>query len=120
MPTRRQRRVNAVIRQALSELLQRDVADPRIGFATVTDVDTTSDLRQAHVYVSFLGTPEEQKEGLTALRKATSYLRRQLADMVYLRYVPELFIHLDESTERGLRIDRILDDLAISPEQEEE
>jgi ribosome-binding factor A len=120
VPTRRQRRVNALIRQALSELLQREVADPRLGFVTVTDVDTTSDLRQAHVYVSFLGTSEEQEEGLKALTKAAGYLRHQLADVVYLKYLPELIIHLDESTERGLRIDRILDDLALPKEQEEE
>lgn len=120
MPTRRQRRVNALLRQALSELLQREVADPRLGFVTVTGVDTTSDLRQAHVYASFLGNSEEQKEGLEALRKATKYLRRQLAETVYLRYVPELIFHLDESAERGLRIDKILDDLALPKEQEEQ
>jgi ribosome-binding factor A len=120
MPTRRQRRVNAVIREALSELIQREVADPRLNFVTITDVDTTSDLRQAHVYVAFLGDPEEQKVGLKALTKATGYLRRQLGQRVYLRYLPELTFHLDDSAEKGLHIDKILDDLESARRQEDE
>jgi len=120
MPTRRQRRVNALLREALSELLQREVADPRLDFVTVTDVDTTSDLRHAHVYVTFLSTPEDQQEGLKALTKACGYLRRQLGERVYLRYVPELTFHLDSSIETGLRIDQILDSLGSPSEQSEE
>jgi ribosome-binding factor A len=120
MPTRRQRRVNALIREALSELLQREVADPRLDFATVTDVETTSDLRMAHAYVTFLGNPEDQQEGLRALRNATGYLRRQLGQKVYLRYLPELVFHLDSSTERSLRIERILQDLENSQDRGEE
>jgi ribosome-binding factor A len=120
MPTRRQRRVNALLREALSELLQREVADPRLEFVTVTDVDTTSDLRTAHVYVSFLTAPPAQEEGLLALTKATGYLRQLLGQRVYLRYVPELIFHLDTSIERGLRIDRILKDLDSSQEKGDE
>jgi ribosome-binding factor A len=100
-----------LLREALSELLQREVADPRLDFVTVTDVDTTSDLREAHVYVTFLSTPEDQQAGLKALSKASGYLRRQLGERVYLRYVPELTFHLDSSIEAGLRIDQILQDL---------
>ena len=120
MPTRRQRRVNALIREALSELLQREVADPRLDFATVTDVETTSDLRTAHAYVTFLGNPEEQQASLRALRNATGYLRRQLGQKVYLRFLPELVFHLDSSTERSLRIERILQDLESSQDRGED
>lgn len=120
MPTRRQRRVNALIREALSELLQREVADPRLDFATITDVETTSDLRTAHAYVTFLGDPDDQQEGLRALQKATGYLRRQLGQKVYLRFLPELVFHLDWSTERSLRIERILQDLESSQDRGEE
>ena len=119
MPTRRQRRVNALLREALSELLQREVADPRLDFVTVTDVETTSDLRKAHVYVAFLN-PQGQDERLQALSGATGYLRRQLGQRVYLRYVPELTFHLDPSVETGLRIDSILQDLESSRDEEEE
>lgn len=120
MPTRRQRRVNALLREALSELLQREVADPRLDFVTVTEVETTSDLRQAHVYVTFLGNPQGQQAALQALQKASGYLRRQLGQRVYLRYLPELAFHLDVSTEQGLKIDRILHNLEITREDEEE
>jgi len=120
MPTRRQRRVNALLRQALSELLQQEVADPRLDLVTVTDVETSSDLRQAHIYVTFLTNPQEQQESLEALRKATGYLRRQLGQKVYLRYLPELTFHLDSSIETGLHIDSILDELENSPENVEE
>jgi ribosome-binding factor A len=120
MPTRRQRRVNALLREALGELLQREVADPRLELVTVTDVDTTSDLRTAHIYVAFLSDSQAQQEGLQALAKATGYLRQRLGQRVYLRYVPELVFHLDDSTERGLHIDRILRDLDISEEKGEE
>ena len=120
MPTRRQRRVNALIRQALSELLQREVADPRLDFATVTDVETTTDLRMARVYVTFLGNSEDQQESLRALQKATGYLRRQLGQKVYLKFLPELQFHLDSSTERSLRIERILQDLESPQNRGEE
>lgn len=120
MPTRRQRRVNALISEALSELLQREVADPRLSFVTITGVDTTGDLRQAHVYVALLGNSQDQKESLQALAKATGYLRRQLGQRVYLRYIPELTFHLDESAERGLQIDKILDDLESVRKKENE
>jgi ribosome-binding factor A len=120
MPTRRQRRVNALLREALSELLQREVADPRLDFATITDVETTSDLRTAHVYVTFLGDPEGQQEGLRAVQHATTYLRRLLGQKVYLRFIPELLFHLDTSTQRSLRIERILQDLESSQDQGEE
>jgi ribosome-binding factor A len=120
MPTRRQRRVNALLREALSDLLRREVADPRLEFVTVTDVDTTSDLRQAHVYVTFLGTAEDRQSGMEALTKATGYLRRQLGQRVYLRYLPELTFHLDTSIEKGLHIDQILQSLEHPAEKSEE
>jgi ribosome-binding factor A len=112
--------VNALLQETLSDLLQREVADPRLDFVTVTDVDTTSDLRQAHVYVTFLGAAEDRQSGMEALGKATSYLRRQLGQRVYLRYVPELTFHLDKSIERGLRIDEILQSLENPGEKSEE
>ena len=119
MPTRRQRRINALLRQALSELLQSEVADPRLDLVTVTGVETSSDLRQAHIYVTFLTDPQDQQESLEALRKAAGYLRRQLGQKVYLRYLPELNFHLDLSSETGLRIDSILDKLENSRESME-
>jgi ribosome-binding factor A len=120
MVTRRQRRISALIRQEISELLQREVADPRLGFVTVTDVETSSDLRQVHIYVTFLGDSQKQNESLKALRKATGFLRHELAQRVYLRYVPDLNFHLDPSLEQGQRIDGILQELDRSRKHNEE
>jgi ribosome-binding factor A len=120
MVTRRQRRVSALIKEEISELLQREVSDPRLDFATVTDVETSADLRQVYVYVTFLGDSQKQQESLNVLRKATGFLRRQLGQRVYLRYVPDLTFRLDPSLDQGQRIDAILQELENSPKQDEE
>lgn len=120
MVSRRQRRVSALIREELGELLQREVSDPRLDFATITGVDTTADLREAHVYVTFLGDSEKQKESLEALTKAAGFLRRELGRRVHLRHVPTLTFHLDPSVEQGRRIDRLLEELEHSSTQSEE
>ncbi len=119
MVTRRQRRISALIKEAISELLQREVADPRLDFVTVTDVETSGDLRQAHVYVTFLGDSQQQKESLEVLMRAAGFLRHELGQRVYLRYVPDLTFHLDPSVEQGQRIDSILQQLESSREQGE-
>lgn len=109
-----------MIREEISVLLQREVADPRLDFVTVTDVETSADLHQVHIYVTFLGDAQKQKESLEVLRRATGFLRRQLGQKVHLRYVPDLTFRLDPSVERGQRIERILQELENSREQSEE
>ncbi len=109
-----------MIKQAMGELLQREVADPRLDFVIITDVETSADLRQAHVYVSFLGDSQNQEENLKVLRKAGGFIRRRLGERVYLRYVPDLTFHLDPSVGQGQRIDRILEELEDSQKQSEE
>lgn len=120
MATRRQRRVSSVIKEAISQVLQRKVSDPRLEFVTVTDVETTADLRQACVYVSVLGDVEDQEQTLEALARASGFMRRELGQRVYLRYVPDLTFRLDLSLERGQRIERILRELEDSQKQKEE
>ncbi len=120
MVTRRQRRISSLIKEAISEVLQQDVADPRLDFVTITDVETSSNLRQAYIYVSALGDSANQEQALKALRSATGFLRRELGQKVYLRHVPDLEFRLDRSIERGQRIDRILWELQDSQQQSEE
>ena len=109
-----------MIKEAISEVLQRDVADPRLDFVTITDVETSPDLRQAYIYVSFLGDSANQERALKALRTATGFLRRELGQKVYLRYVPDLTFRMDRSLERGQHIDTILEELQDSQQQGEE
>jgi ribosome-binding factor A len=90
------------------ELLQREMKDPRVGFATITRVETARDLGSARVWVSVLGTADEQAQAVKALTAAAPWLRRQLGDRLTLRHVPELVIRHDDSIESGDRVLRIL------------
>jgi ribosome-binding factor A len=104
-------RLDSQIRAELMELLQREMKDPRIGFATVTRVETARDLGSARVWVSVLGTPEEQQAALAALTAAAPWLRRQLGARLTVRHIPQLIIRHDDSIEAGDRVLRLLKEL---------
>jgi ribosome-binding factor A len=101
-------RLDSQIRAELMELLQREMKDPRVGFATVTRVETARDLGSAKVWVSVLGTAEEQAAAIKALVAAAPWLRRQLGGRLTLRHIPELVIRHDDSIEAGDRVLRLL------------
>lgn len=107
----RQERVSDQIRDEISRLIQREVRDPRIGFVTVTGASVTADLRIARVYISVLGEPATREESLHALQSAAGYLRRALFKKLRLRYSPALEFILDESLDRGERIESLLRDI---------
>ena len=94
------------------QLLQREMKDPRIGFATITRVETARDLGSAKVWVSVLGTPDEQQAALKALTDAAPWLRRQLGSRLTIRHVPQLVIRHDDSIEAGDRVLRLLNEIA--------
>jgi ribosome-binding factor A len=104
-------RVDELLREELSSILARDVADPGIGFATITRVETAADLRHARVWVSVIGQPDERRETLKALERAMPFARRRLGERIRLRRIPELQVRLDDSVERGTRVLRILSEL---------
>ena len=105
-------RVNSLIRQEISELLQRQVKDPRLGnFITVNEVSTSSDLKYAKVYISCIGSGVEKEEVLSALSAASGFLRRELAKSVKLRYTPELNFQWDDSIERAEHISQLIDEV---------
>ena len=104
-------RLDSQIQQELMELLQREMKDPRVGFATITRVETARDLGHARVWVSVLGSDEEQARSLDALRDATPWLRRRLGERLQIRHVPELSVRRDDSIETGDRVLRILREL---------
>ena len=108
-------RLDSQIRAELMQLLQREMKDPRIGFATVTRVETARDLGSAKVWVSVLGTPEEQQAALKALTDAGPWLRRQLGGRLTIRHVPQLVIRHDDSIEAGNRVLRLLNEIADEP-----
>jgi ribosome-binding factor A len=110
MPTARMRRVNEAIREILGDAIATELKDPRIGFVTVTDVDTSPDLRSARVYVSVLGSAEEREASLAGLRSSHGVLQGKIASALRMKRTPTLTFEYDESTERGDRISRLLRD----------
>lgn len=111
-------RVNNLIRRELSELLQRQVKDPRLGtFVAVTEVSTSPDFKHARVFVSFIGSDEEKHKILDVLSAASGFFRRELAEHLKLRRVPQLSFHWDDSIERGDHLLRLIDQ--VRSEQED-
>jgi ribosome-binding factor A len=105
--------VNEAVRKVLSEALP-TLKDPRIGFVTVTGVQTTTDLSQATVYVSVLGTPQEQERTLKGLQSAHGVLQTQVARELGTRRTPILTFEYDPAIERGVRLMKLIDELAPS------
>jgi ribosome-binding factor A len=109
--TQRTDRIDELLRQEIGQALEREVTDPGIGFVTVTKVETVPDLSRARVWVSVIGSDEERKETLAALRRAMPFVRHGLGSKITLRRIPELDVRLDDTMERGTRILKIIDDL---------
>jgi ribosome-binding factor A len=104
-------RVSEQIKKELSSIIQMELKDPRIGFITVTGVETTSDLSQAKIYLSVLGSDEQKEATLKALASATGFLRSELGKRMKLRHTPVLLFKFDSSIEYGSRIETLLDEL---------
>jgi ribosome-binding factor A len=107
----RMRRVNESVRQVLAEAVP-ELKDPRIGLITVTGVDTASDLRHATVYVSVLGSGRKQRASLLGLEAAHGVLQARLARELRLKRTPQLSFEYDPTVERGVRMTRLIDELA--------
>lgn len=109
--TDRMRRVNETMRAVLSEAVPL-LKDPRIGFVTVTGVETTNDLEHATVYVSVLGSEKKRTATLAGLQAARGVLQAEVARQVRLRRTPQLTFAYDPSVERGIYMSKLIDDLA--------
>lgn len=104
-------RVGEQVKKELSQIIQQELKDPRIGFITVTGVDLTSDLSQAKVFLSVLGSDEQKENTLTALARAKGFMRTELGKRIQLRHVPELIFKFDSSIEYGSRIESLLEQI---------
>jgi ribosome-binding factor A len=100
----RQDQLGEVITHELSDLIRTRVKDPRVGFASITDVEVSSDLRHAKVFVSVLGNDQERHDTLAALTHAGGFLRHELAQRLTIRYTPEIAFRLDESIAHGVHM----------------
>ncbi len=99
------------LRNEVSYIISRELKDPRMGFATITTVKVTPDLKYARILVSVLGTPEKQKATMVALKKGAGFVRRQLSSRLKLRQCPELKFEYDDSIEYGAKMDEILNEV---------
>ena len=113
--TSRMRRVNEAVRQVLSEAVG-DLKDPRIGFVTVTGVETSPDLRHARVFVSVLGSERNREQSLDGLAAAHGVLQSRLARELRMKRTPQLAFEYDPSVERGVRMSQLINEL--SPDDE--
>ena len=106
----RTRRLDELLREEISTVLRREVDDPRIGFVTITDVEATSDLSHATVWVSIIGAADEKRMTLRALSRAMPFVRQRLG-VLRLKHIPMLHIKEDDSAARGTRVLQILDEI---------
>jgi ribosome-binding factor A len=109
MTADRMRRVDEAMREVLSGAITSELKDPRVGFVTVTSVDTAPDLRHARVYVSVLGTDSVRRRSLDGLQSAHGYLQRRVADELHLKHTPTLDFVYDDTLDRAQRIDELLE-----------
>jgi ribosome-binding factor A len=120
MTEERMRRVDEAIRQVIGDAVATELKDPRVGFVTVTDVRTSADLCHARVYVSVLGDPGRSSSGaqrqasLDGLRSAHGFLQGRLAAELRLKRTPRLEFAYDDTTDRALRVDALIDEIGHS------
>jgi ribosome-binding factor A len=105
----RMRRINEVLREVVGAAISSELSDPRIGFVTVTSVETSPDLRTAKVFVSVLGDEEEREATLSGLRAAHGVIQSRIAAETRMKRTPTLTFHYDDTVERGVRISELLE-----------
>jgi len=109
--SRRTRQVGEFMREELTDIIRREVKDPRIGFFSLTAVDMSPDLRSAKIYVSVLGTDEERGSTLTALRSASGFIRFHLKPRLRMRQIPDLDFRDDRSMEHAAAIAKTITEI---------
>jgi ribosome-binding factor A len=114
MDYKRKDRVGDLLRHEISQILFRDIKDPRIGFVTITGVEVSDDLKEARVYYSVVGTEEEKKATEKGLRSSVNYIRNELRKVLDLKHIPNLTFRFDASIEYGDRIERLLKEIKAS------
>jgi ribosome-binding factor A len=112
MQGRRVDRIEEQLRIEISDILEREVTDPRIGLTTVTNVKVSPDLSHARIFVTVLGTEEDRKKTIHGLKSAAAYIRRSLSKRLHhLRRIPELAFEYDESIEQDFRIEKLFEQI---------
>ncbi len=111
MSERRRQQVADLLRDHISEIIQREMRDPRLAFVTITRVEVSPDVRFAKVFASVYGDENAQKDGIVALTRATGFVRRELGARLEMRFVPELSFRLDRSMAHAESVARLLEQI---------
>jgi ribosome-binding factor A len=111
MASTRQQRIQQLLIEEVSDIVRREVKDPRIGFLTITGADVSPDLRHARVYMTILGTEEEQAAGLKGLQSAARFIRREFGRRCDLRVTPAIEFRFDTAIQHGVRIFDLLEQI---------
>ena len=112
------RRVNEALREVLSARIAEGLKDPRIGFVTVTAVETSPDLRHARVFVSVLGSERKRERSMVGLQAAHGVLQARVSSELRLKRTPQLAFQYDPTVEHGVRMSRLIDELAPEPDDD--
>jgi ribosome-binding factor A len=111
MRFKRSQRIQELVHEEISRLIQHGLKDPRIGFATITKVDLSDNLKYARIYVSIMGSEDEKNATLLGLRSAKGFIRNALGKNLHLKYIPELDFRRDETADHVEKISKILNEL---------
>ena len=107
---KRSDRLGDLIQREVSDILHRQIKDPRVGFCTIMRVDVSDDLRHAKVRVSIMGTEQQQKRTLAGLKSATGFIRREIGHRIALRHTPEIVFVIDKSVDHSFRIAQLIEE----------
>jgi len=119
MGNKRAIRVGELLKEEISQIVLREMKDPRIGFVSVTDVEVSGDLRHAKVFISVYGSDKEKEETLEGLQQAQGFVRKLVGERVKIHHTPEIIFRYDDSIENGVHISEIIKDLKESGEIKE-
>lgn len=108
MSEKRVHRVEELLKEEISEILLKEVKDPRIGFVSLTDVEVSGDLRHAKIFVSVYGTDQEKEETMQGLKQATGFIRKLVGDRIKIYHTPEIIFRYDDSIEHGVYISNLI------------
>jgi ribosome-binding factor A len=115
--TTRQERVKELLKIEISDIIRREIKDPRLGFVTITDAEVSKDMRHARVYISVYGDERQKEESLAILQKVAGYMRGEFGRRVSMKIIPEISFKLDTAVEHGARIFELLQQ--VKPHDEE-
>lgn len=115
--TTRQEKVKELLKHEVSDILRKEMKDPRLGFVTVTDADVSKDLKHAKIFISVLGSEQEKAESFAILQSASSFIRGEFGRRVSMKVIPEISFRLDTAVEHGARIFELLQKVKHEPEE---